>query len=53
MRLASIFAIFVCVVAFASAHVYFKETFDGKLHLLEGHSNAIRKRKGAILISNG
>lgn len=35
MRLASIFAIFVCVVAFASAHVYFKETFDGKLHLLE------------------
>lgn len=29
MRLASIFAIFVCVVAFASAHVYFKETFDG------------------------
>jgi calreticulin len=29
MRVASIFAIFVCVVAFASAHVYFKETFDG------------------------
>lgn len=29
MRVVSIIAIFVCVVAFASAHVYFKETFDG------------------------